>query len=276
MSLRLQPNPTSLRPQRNVARSQEALEGSLNRLSSGDRLTNVGEDAPAYAKSLRLRADVAALQEAARGASDGLALAQTAEGALSQMTELMQRMRELAMQSASGALRDNDRARVQAEFSALRQEADRLAETTRVGDLQVLSGDLARGATFVVGAGGSSDTQVVTLPSVRVSTLAGLAGADASTQSGAAAALAPIDAALAVLNDARATMGVAQTRFQSAADSVAQAAHSAIAASSRIRDVDVAREAAALAVHQIQAQAGMAVLAQANQLPEMALSLLRR
>ena len=280
MSLRIQPNSTSLRTERSVVRSQQELRRSYTRLASGDRLTNAGEDAPAYAQSLRLRAEVRALQEAARGASDGLALTQTAEGALSQMTELFQRMRELAMQGGSGTLRDSDRARLQAELSQLRDEADRIASTTRFGDQDLLSGGLATGAKFTIGASGSNDTQTVTLASVRVATLgtpaAPLTGASLATQTSATAALESIDAALQSTYDARARMGIAQARFQSASDAVALAAEGATSAKGRIRDVDVARETAALAQQQIQSQAGIAMLAQANQLPEMALALLRR
>jgi flagellin len=279
MSLTIHPNPSVLRAQRHVVRQQEEMQKGFERLSSGSRLPSAGDDPAAYTQARRLRVEARGLAQAARNASEGLAVSQTAESALAEVGDALARMRELAMQSSSGVLSANDRAHLEREMSELRVEIDRIAMGTRFGSLGLLDGTLAPGAAFPIGADTGADVVTLTIPSIRAQDL-GAAGTtlndiSISTADGARASLAVIDAAREAVISARSSVGASLNRFERAGSEAVDAADAMLGAASRISDADLARETALLAQGQILSQAGMSVLTQANQLPQMALALLR-
>lgn len=279
MGLELHPNLNALRLTMNVVRTQQSLSGNLERLSSGDRLSSSSADPGGLATSHRLRAETRALQQAARSIGDGLSMAQAAEGALNQSSDVLIRMRELASQSANGTLRDEDRARISTEFNELRAELDRISETTEFAGHKLLGGDFSAGVSFAAGVDSSGGDVRMAIPSVRASLLGTatlkLDAAAVGSQADARAALTVLDAAQSQVSTTRGSLGAAQNRFSLASLRLGDAAESSIAADQRIRDTDVARETAELARNQMLSQAGVSVLGQANQLPQMALSLLR-
>jgi flagellin len=271
---------SSMIVQKNLTRSQEALSTSFDRLSSGLRITKAGDDAAGLAISERLRAEIRALQQASRNANDGISMLQTAEGALNEISGILVRMRELASQAASGHLSNNDRTHLTREFNALRDEIDRIVDVTQFNGTTLLNGSLAAGVTFQVGAfAGGANQITVSLADVHTTQI-GASGAALASQSlgsatAAQAALSVIDAAIEDVVSVRGVIGAAENRFATVITNLAASVENMSAANSRIRDVDVARETAEMTRNQILSQAGVAVLAQANQLPAMALSLLR-
>ena len=275
-ALSLQTNIGSLTAQRNLRRNERGLHTAMGRLSSGLRINQASDDAAGLSISEKLRAQVRGLSQAQRNANDGVSLIQTAEGALNETSDMLIRMRELAVQSSNGTLGDSERIAVNREFTALRAEIDRISSVTEFNGLKLIDGSLSTGLTFQVGLNDNSNDQITISVSSSVATALGLtAGMTLSTSTGAQASLAIIDTAISTVASRRGDLGAVQNRLYSTINNLSAAHENLSAANSRIRDTDVAMESANFTRGQILMQSGIAVLAQANQLPAMALSLLK-
>jgi flagellin len=270
-------NLNSLNAQRNLSTSQGSLAVAMQRLSSGLRVNSAKDDAAGLAIAERMNAQIRGMNVAARNANDGISLSQTAEGALGKIGDAMQRMRELAVQSANGTNNSQDRLNLQAEFQQLNDEVARIVAGTRFNGTVLFDGTSAA-FTFQVGAG-TDATDTISINTVdltgTVTALAALniSGAD---NTGALAAMTALDTGIMDVTTARATFGAAQNRFDSVIGSLTVFAENLSAARGRIMDADFAAETAALSRAQILQQAGNAMVAQANQLPQQVLSLLQR
>jgi flagellin len=274
MGLRVNTNVISLNAQRNLSRITEAIAVSFRRLSTGLRIATAADDAAGLAISERLRAQVRSLEQANRNANDGISMAQTAEGALDEVGDIMTRLRELAVQASNGTVSANDRDTLQEEFGSLVAEVDRIAKSTDFNGIKLLDGSQAK-VTFQVGSGTTAgvDTIDMQLGSAKASDL-GIAGLDVGSTGNPAAAITAIDAAIDSVSSLRGRLGATQNRLGSTIRNVGVQVENLSAAESRIRDVDVAEETANLTRNQILQQAAIAVLAQANALPQSALHLL--
>lgn len=276
MALTINTNVASLNAQRNLGTSQTALAKSMQRLSSGLRINSAKDDAAGLAISDRMTAQIRGLNQAARNANDGISLAQTAEGALQETTNILQRMRELAVQSANDTNTSSDRSSLQAEVSSLISEIDRIAETTSFNGKVLLdssqTGALGS-AIFHVGAN-ADQTITVEVDDATASAL-GVNATTVATQSGANTAITSIDDALKLVDESRGKLGAVQNRFESTIANLNNVAENLSAARSRILDADIAQETSAMTKSNILQQAGVAILAQANQAPQLALSLLQ-
>jgi len=257
-------NLASLNTQRALSNSQSALSTSLERLSSGLRVNSSKDDAAGLAIATRMDAQARGMNVAIRNSNDAVSFAQTAEGGLSKQTDALQRMRELAVQAANGTNTSTDRANLDAEFQQLSTEVARVAGATNFNGTNVFGASY----TFQVGAN-TSDT--ITVASVTAGTISG----SISSASAATTAITAIDAALDTVNTTRATLGAVQNRFEAVIGQLQIGAENQMAAKSRIMDADFAAETANLTRGQILQQAGTAMLAQANSLPNNVLSLLR-
>ncbi len=276
-SMTLQTNVASLKAQRNLATSEKGLNTSMGRLSSGLRINQASDDAAGLAISEKLRASVRGLAQAQRNANDGISLLQTAEGALNEVSDMLVRMRELSVQAANGTLGDSERISLQDEFSQLRQEINRIADVTEFAGTKLLDGSQSTGVTFQVGAGNTANDRItVSMAAAHVSSLQTALGTTdtISTVVGARATMSHIDSAINSVSRRRGTMGAKQNRLYTTINNLSSSHENLSAANSRIRDADVASESANFARSQILMQAGVSVLAQANQLPSMALSLI--
>jgi flagellin len=269
MALSINTNVMSLAAQRNLSRTETGLQTSIERLSSGLRVNSAKDDAAGLAIATRIDAQVRGLNVAIRNAGDAISLAQTAEGGLSEITNMLQRMRELAVQSANATNSTSDRTNLNAEYQQLNTEITRQIGATTFNGIAVLS--TASTQTFQVGAN-ATDTIDVTTSVVAAAPGGGVDGADATN---ATAAIGLIDTAMDAVTSARATYGAVQNRFQSVINNLSVAAENQAAARSRIMDADFAMETANLTRLQILQQAGTAMVAQANAVPQSVLSLLQ-
>lgn len=268
-------NVASLNAQRNLSTSQGALSTALQRLSSGLRVNSAKDDAAGLAIATRMTAQSRGMTVAIRNANDGISLAQTAEGALGQIKDHLLRMRDLAVQSANASNTSSDRAALEAEFDQLQAEINRIGQQTAFNGLKILDAD-AGTQTFQIGANGGETIDVLTTAvSGSVVSAATDSAATVSTASGASAAIGTIDSALDKINSDRATYGAAQVRFEGVVSILEISRENQTAATSRIMDADFAAETAALSRSQILQQAGTAMLAQANALPQNVLRLLQ-
>ncbi len=271
-------NIMSLNSQRNLNRSQGAMAVALQRLSSGLRINSAKDDAAGMAISERFTAQIRGLEQATRNANDGISLAQTTEGALQEVVASLQRMRELAVQSANGTNSGSDRLSLNEEFQALKNEITRVAQATNFNGVSVLNSTAS--LVFQVGANAASATNRIAVSArVLTSTAGGIgsalaSGVEISSVSGSLSAMDIIDNAIDVVNTIRSDFGTIQNRFESIVRSNQNAVENLSASRSRIRDADFAAETAELTRTQILQQAGVAMLSQANQLPQNALSLL--
>jgi flagellin len=272
-------NVLALNAQRNASASQGSLATSIQRLSSGLRVNSAKDDAAGLAIANRMDAQVRGMNVAIRNANDGISLAQTGEGALGKVTDMLQRMRELAVQSANATNSSSDRTSLDSEYSQLAKEITRTLGATAFNGTTLLNS--AATLSFQIGAGTSTVTDQIAINlSDMTSTSGSLATAVASTSgistaSAATSAMTAIDNALDQVNSARATFGAMQNRFESVISNLQVAAENQTAAKSRIMDADFAQETAKLTRAQILQQAGTAMLAQANAAPQGVLSLLR-
>jgi flagellin len=276
-SLTLGTNVASLAAQRNLSRNEGVMNKAMARLSSGLRINTAADDAAGLAISEKLRASLRGLAQAQRNANDGISMLQTAEGALNETSDMLVRMRELAVQSANGTLGTNERVALHSEFTQLRQEIDRIATVTDFAGIKLLDGSQSAGVTFQVGTGNTSNDRIaVSIAAAYTSSLnSSLNTATISTVSGAQSSLTYIDTAINTLNQKRGVYGAKQNRLYTTINNLSAAHENLSAANSRIRDADVAAESANFTRSQILMQAGVSVLAQANQLPSSALSLIR-
>ena len=267
MSQTINTNIVSLNAQRNLSTSKSSLATSMERLSSGLRVNSARDDAAGLAIADRMYAQIRGINVAIRNANDGISLAQTAEGALATATDALQRMRELAVQAQNGSNGTSDRANLNAEYQQLSAELTRIATQTKFNGVAIV-GAGAGAQTFQVGPN-NGDTLTVTTASV--TTVAG----DITTAANASTALAAIDVNLDTITTNRANYGAAMSRFGFAITNLQITGENQSAARGRIMDADYAAETANMSRAQILQQAGTAMVAQANQLPQQVLSLLR-
>ena len=278
MTQTINTNVASLNAQRNLTSSQSSLGTTLQRLSSGLRVNSAKDDAAGLAIAERMNSQVRGMNVAIRNSSDAISLSQTAEGALGKIGDSLQRMRDLAVQSANGTNTSGDRDNLQLEFRQLQDEILRVTKDTKFNNQAVLAGT---NFTFQVGAN-TGETIGVSATAVSATNIqsAAMTGASAIAVSGtdanaAVSAIAAIDLAISEVVKQRATFGAAQTRFESVISNLQVASENQAAARGRIMDADFAAETANLSRTQILQQAGTAMLAQANSLPQNVLSLLR-
>lgn len=269
MAAYINTNVMSLNAQRNLSTSKDALQISLQRLSSGLRVNNAKDDAAGIAIASRMDSQVRGMNIAVRNANDGISLAQTAEGALATAGDMMQRMRELAVQAANGTNDAGALANLNAEYTSLNTEITRLATATTFNNKAVVGAD-AGAYTFQVGAN-AADTVAFTTAAL---TAPGVAG-DLLTQAGASAAITTLTTAIDTNNTNRSALGAAISNLQFTVSNLQIASENQATARSRIMDADYAAETATLTRNQILQQAGTAMLAQANQVPNTVLSLLK-
>ena len=296
MAQTINTNLMSLNSQRNLNTSQSSLAMSIQRLSSGLRVNSAKDDAAGLAISERMNAQIRGMSVAQRNAGDAISLSQTAEGALGQVGDMLQRMRELSVQSANGTNSTSDRGNLQAEYSQLSAEINRTLGATNFNGTNLF--DSATAFSFQIGAGTSAnDTVSVARNQLTGGVASGATGAALVTAMNAATAgvalatatagnigtsavtaqdaIVAIDAALGKVNTERANYGAAQNRFESAISTLEVSSENASAARGRIIDADYAKESANLTRAQVLQQAGTAMLSQANSLPNNVLSLLR-
>ena len=245
-------------------------------LASGSRITSAADDASGLAISTRISSDVTALTQAATNASHGTSILQTADGGASNISDMLQRMKALASQSASGTVTDSERTYIQAEFAQLVEEIDGIAQSTRYNGESLLDGtsDFSTGMVVVVGSNATSDTITVTIDSL-TSTALGVNASDISTQAGATTAITALDSAIDAVSSARANIGALESRFEFRSNTIATSIENLEAANSAIKDVDVAAESANLASIKVKTQAAVAAAAQANSMPQELLKLLQ-
>ncbi len=283
MASTINTNISSLNAQRNLSASQNSLSTSMQRLSSGLRVNSAKDDAAGLAIAERMNAQVRGMNVATRNANDGISLAQTAEGALGKIGDNLQRMRELAVQSANDTNGTDDRLALDNEFKQLAAENERVIQNTKFNGQELLTGAGGAGGAFVfqVGANTSGDNQI-TITTTDIATEMGAAtqGTTAAASLGttaatALAAMTALDTALDKVNSARSTFGAAQNRFDAVISNLQVSAENQASARSRIMDADFAVETANLSRAQILQQAGTAMVAQANQLPQTVLKLLQ-
>jgi len=271
-------NIASLDAQRNLSLTQTHLESNYGRLSTGLRINHAADDAAGLAISERLKSQIASMTQAQRNGNDGISLMQTAEGAMNQVSGVLTRIRELAVQSANGTLGATERTYIDNEKTALLSEIDRIAASTDFNGINLLNGGAAGVSfTFQVGTHGTAaDTITANVSDMTTTSLAGgaLATLDLTTQAGAQSALTTLDTAIDGVSTARAALGTTENRLQVAISNLGSASENLSAANSRIEDVDVAAETADMTRNNILMQSGVAVLAQANQMPQIALKLL--
>lgn len=262
MALVVNTNIASLNAQRNLTKSQSTLNTSLQRLSSGLRVNSAKDDAAGLYTAQQMTADIRGANQAQRNAADGISLAQVAEGALAEISNNLQRIREIAVQSANGTV--TDRTGLQAEVTQLEAENKRIIDTTKFNGTAVLSG-----LNTVIQVGQDA-TDTVAVSATALTTTA----AAVNTSGGATTALGTLDTDINTVSTLRATFGSIQNRFEAVISNLASFSENTTAARSRIIDADFAAETAALTKAQILQQAGVSIVSQANVIPQSALSLL--
>jgi len=276
-------NVKSLVAQNALTVNNRSLSKAMEQLSTGKRINSAADDAAGLAISNKMTAQIRGLNQAVRNANDGISMLQTAEGATQEITNMLQRMRELAVQAANDTYTAEDRSALNAEVTALSAEITRIADNTEWNGMKLFIAASAGSAggigtsgvvTLQVGTGGTSGNQfTVTLNDID-STL-GLSGISLTTSSGATSALSTLDDAIAAVDTDRATFGATMNRLTYAIDNLTNISQNAQASRSRIMDTDYAQATTELARSQIIQQAATAMLAQANQAPQTVLTLLR-
>jgi flagellin len=274
MGLRVNTNSASINAQRNLSSVTEKLGGNFRRLSTGLRISSASDDAAGLAISERLRSQVRSLDQAKRNANDGISLVQTAEGALNEVSSILTRLRELAIQSSNGSVSNQDKETLDEEFQSLVNEVNRIGRSTEFSGIKLLDGSSST-VSFQVGFGTTSgiDTLSVSL-SAALSTSLSLNSLDIGSGGATTTAISNIDSAINTISGLRGSLGAVQNRLGSTINNLAITVENLSAAESRIRDVDVAFETAQLTRNSILQQASISVLSQANALPQSALRLL--
>lgn len=282
MGFRINTNLDSLIGVNNLTQTNNRLSGNFGRLSSGLRINKAADDAAGLAVSESLRAQIRGLNQAVRNTNDGVSIIQTAEGALNEIQNNLSRLRELAVQSASGTLDDSgdERSYINSEAQALLDEINRLANVTEFNGRALLNGNSTSGSGTVslevqVGIFATTNDRISVTISSAHSVALGVNGVTLETSANAQSALAEIDSAIDTVSSIRATLGATQNRLGSALANLQSSIENLSSAESQIRDVDFAAETADLSRNQILQQAGISVLSQANSGSQAVLSLLR-
>jgi len=255
---------------RNLGKSYDALAKSVERLSSGLRINGAKDDAAGLAVRELMRADIAVTQQGIRNAQDGVSMLQTMEGAMATIDDSLVRMKQLAEQAATGSYSDAQRGIMNSEFSEMAAEIDRIAGATQFNGIKMLNTSAAVSIHF----GGENDKISVAGSDMTASGL-GVSTTSISSTGSAVAALASLDSAISLKDTARAAFGYKMNRLEGTVSVLGIQAENLATAESRVSDVDVATEMANMTKNQVLAQAGIAMLAQANTMPQMALTLLR-
>ena len=278
--MRIQHNISALNTHRNLTFNNNQAAKNLEKLSSGYKINRAGDDAAGLAISEKMRAQVRGLDMATKNSQDGISLIQTAEGALNETHAILQRMRELAVQSRNDTNEDTDRKFLQDEVNQLLEEIDRIAETTEFNEKKLLSGAFAGGSaatslTFQIGAN-EGQTMTLNIGDMTASGLQqSLAAVTIATGSGASAAIDLIDQAIETVSTQRSLLGAVQNRLEHTINNLGAASENLTAAESRIRDTDMAKEMMGFTKNNILLQAAQSMLAQANQQPQGVLQLLQ-
>lgn len=268
MSLRINTNVDALSSYNKLNTNSAAASQSMQRLSSGFRINSAADDTAGLSISERMRGQIRGLGQAVSNINDGQSLVQTAEGALGQVHGMLQRVRELSVQFQNGSLSTTDRTSIQSEVTQLASEIERIGTTTAFNGIKLLNA--SGNVTFQVGANDSEQISVATI------SLGSAVGASYATlTAGSTTDISEIDSAINAVSAQRATLGATQNRLQYAADATNSYQENLVAAESRIRDADMAKESVKLSKNQVLVQAGTAMLAQANQSGQNVLSLLR-
>ena len=280
--MRINTNVMALNASNMLVGNQNAVQKSIGKLSSGLRINGAADDASGLAISEKMRSQIRGLDQAESNAQDGISLIQTAEGALQQTTDVLQRMRELVVKAENeGVLTEEDQTSITVEITALKEEINRIAESTSFNGKTLLNGDYT-GLTgskgklnFKIGANSNDcDTLALTIGSMKADSL-GVNEVKVTSATLSAAALKSIDAAILKVSSQRANLGAMQNRMEYAIESLSTTAENLTSAESRIRDVDMADEMVSFTKNNILQQSAMAMLAQANQQPMQILSLLQ-
>ena len=274
MSLSVNTNVTSMNAQNQMAKSQEALKTSFARLASGMRINSAADDAAGLGVAKSMNAQVRSYAVAERNTNDGISMLQTADGGAEQVHGLLTRMRELAVQASNGSNSSNDLANINTEYQQNLQEIDRVAGSVQFNGINLLAGASAS-KSFQVGIGTAATDKIsVNFGGVDATNLA-VNGSDVSSTANAQTAITKLDTAIQSLSGTRAQFGASMNRFSSAVSNLQSMQTNTSAALSRIQDTDIAHETATLSKNQVLSQAGASILSQANQTPQVALSLLR-
>ncbi|GAB79459.1 flagellin [Austwickia chelonae] len=271
MGLQINTNVAALNAYRNLSGTQGSMNTSLERLSSGLRINRAADDAAGLAISEKLRSQVNGLNQAQANAQDGISLIQTAEGALNETHSILQRMRTLAVQSSSDTNTNSDRAQIQKEVTALISELDGISTRTQFNGMTLVDGSF-KDKQLQIGAN-NGQTMTVTISGVSSTSLT-VNGLKLDTQTEAAAALTTLDTAINTVSGLRADLGALQNRLQHTVSNLGVSAENLSASQSRIRDTDMAKEMTSFTRSQILQNAGVSMLAQANQAPQSVLKLL--
>jgi flagellin len=268
--MRINTNISALNAWRQLSTTNTAMSKSLEKLSSGFRINRAADDAAGLAISEKMRSQIRGLNQAMRNAQDGISMIQTAEGALTEVHSILQRMRELAVQASSGAMATEDVAAIDLEIGDLVDELDRIATTTQFNTQTLLDGNLSASILIGANSGETVDVVIGNMTATQLGFVPGTYSIAADPES----AIDTIDAAIETVSTERATLGALQNRLEHTINNLGAAAENLQAAESRIRDVDMALEMASFTKHQILLQAGTAMLAQANMSPQSVLKLL--
>jgi len=276
MGLRINTNVQSISAQRMLSKTNVDLKNNLRKLSSGERITRAADDAAGLAISEKLKSQIRSIRQAKRNADDGISLIQTAEGGLNEVSSIIIRLRELAVQSASDTIGDTEREFSNIEFQQLKEEVQRISMSSEFNGRQLLDGSSGI-VEIQVGINNDAFKDRIKYDGANISSTLenlGISGEMVSTKEGSQMALSKLDDALVQVNGQRAELGALQNRLTSVIQTLGITDENFSEANSRIRDVDVADETAKMTKNQILTQAGTSVLAQANQAPNYALKLL--
>jgi flagellin len=270
MAITVNTNVTSLKAQKNLNSSSSGLATSMERLSSGLRINSAKDDAAGLAISNRLNSQVRGLDVGMRNANDAISIAQISEGAMQEQTNMLQRMRDLAIQSENGANSSADLTALKSEMDQLALEITAIGTTTAFGNTKLMAGGFSGGKTFQVGHQEGEDVKIT----VKTTNAGSVNSLNVTTSAGRASVLGKIDAAIKSIDTQRADLGAIQNRLSHNISNSANTQANVADAKSRIVDVDFAKETSTMTKNQVLQQTGSAMLAQANQLPQIALSLL--
>ncbi len=279
MAMNINTNISSINAQRNLSKNNMTLQTTMERLSSGLRVNSAKDDAAGLAIANKMNSQIRGMGVAVRNANDGISLAQTAEAAMGELTNTLQRMRDLSIQAANtGAVNSSDREKLQTEFKQLNDELSRIVINTEFNGKKVINGDLSSGVNFQVGANTTADNQIGVSIRNLSTTLTNVTAASigsAATPSDILSAIDAIDASIKEIDTSRAVLGAVQNRFTTTISNLQSSIENQAAAKSRIMDTDFAAETAALSRTQVLQQAGTAMLAQANQSSQSVMQLLQ-
>jgi flagellin len=276
MGMRITTNVASLNAQKVMVTNTREMQKSMAQLSTGSRITKAGDDAAGLAISEQLKAQIRSYGQASRNANDGISMIQTAEQSMGEVSNIVTRLRELGVQAASDTIGDKERGFINKEVDALKSEIQRVAESASFGSRKLLDGS---GGVYDIhiGTGSNDKTDWISYDAsqtdVTLGTL-GISDLDFTTKESARSGLSSLDSAQSAVSGSRANLGALQNRLSSSSDVIATMVENMNAANSRIRDTDVAASSSELARNNVLLQGTTATLAQANQLPQMALKLI--